>query len=241
MKTNIKGLITVLSAMAVLFACETETAELYKPETDGMYFTKLLVGVDEMVDDTTRLAFGNLPDPTVESAIFTVPVLLMGSVADYDREFHVETMKEANNSGTRYEIIQPSILKAGATEADIEIKLWKTENLSVRDTIIIQLVDSPDLRVMMKDFSTRCITFYKGYDRPEWWTDSYTEYNLGGFHEIKMEILFEVLGSTDNPCSDTNRWKFYQLVLNDYCKDNDIRDPDTGEIVTFLGTYYGGL
>jgi hypothetical protein len=95
-----------------------------------------------------------------------------------------------------------------------------------------------DLVVKMKDFSTRCITFYNGFDRPDWWTDSYIDYNIGRFHELKMEVLLAVLGTTANPVADYNSWGFYKTVLNQYCIDNDIRYPDTGEIVIFEGESY---
>lgn len=237
MKTHIRKLLFAIPVAALLVACETEKATLYDTAQDGMYFSKKTVSY-ELVDDTVRMAFGSLPDPYVESAVFPVPVILMGSVADVDREFDVEVLKDKTNPGTRYEIVRPLVLKAGEIRANIDIRLWRTENLSVRDTITLKLVPTADLVVKMADFSTRCITFYRGFDRPDWWTDSYIDYDIGRFHEIKMEILMTILGSIGDPLADYSAWNFYKIVLNQYCIDNDIRYPDTGELVNFNGENY---
>lgn len=228
MKTNMKGFIAGFPVLALLFSCNTDKVDLYDPATDGMYF--------QNSKDTSRLAFGILEDPTVESAVFTVPVILMGTIAGHDREFYVETVENPRNSATRYEIIQPSVLKAGQSTANIEIRLWQTANLSDKDTLLIRLKDSPDLRALVRTNSLRCVTLYKGVDRPAWWTDQYSSLRLGRFHEIKMEILRIVLGSMNDPYApDPNRWNFNKMILNAYCEENNIVYPGTNERVKFDG------
>lgn len=146
MKTHINKLLVTLPVLALFIACQTTTVELYDRETDGMYFKKSVAN-NLSQEDTIRLAFGSLPDPYVESAVFAIPVSLMGSIADTDREFGVEVLKDKTNPDTRYEILRPLILEAGADNATINIRVWRTENLSVRDTITLQLVPTSDLAV----------------------------------------------------------------------------------------------
>lgn len=240
MKTYIKGFLAGICTLAFLAACDTEKKPVFDTGLDGLFFGSINSnnGAVEFQVDTTRLAFGMLPDPSVESSVFTVPTYLIGAMAGYDREVNVEVLREPRNSGTRYEIVRPLLLKAGETSANIDIRIWRTDNLMVeRDTIVIGLKDSKDLVMKVKDdFLSRCITIYGGFDRPTWWNEQYVNEVIGRFHEIKMEILLEVLGSTNNPFAPSaNQWWFNQIVLNAYCEDNNITYPGTSEIVSFLG------
>jgi hypothetical protein len=230
MKT-IKKIIVVLPLLALLFACQKEKVQPFDTSMNGVYFEFL-----NNATDTVRFSFATLPNPMVESAIFTLPAHLAGAIADYDRIFFVETLNGPKNPDTRYEIIQPSVLKAGETIADIEIRVWKTPNLAIaRDTITVVLKGSSDLVAEFARHSTRSITFFSGIDRPSWWTASVENNHMGRYHEIKMEILQIVLGSMDNPTSPLVTWTFFnQPELNWYCAVNDIRYPDTGEPVRFL-------
>ncbi|MCL2562023.1 MAG: DUF4843 domain-containing protein [Rikenellaceae bacterium] len=238
MKTNIKGFIIVLSVLALIFGCENEKVPLYDSAIDGVYFgtTNAASPIVVINNDTSRFAFGALPNPNVESHIFTIPVSLMGTIADHDREFRIEIYKEPTNPGTRYEIIQPSVLKAGATSAVAEIRVWKTSNLmSQRDVITLRLVGTKDLTAIKAGFMTHCFTIYGGFDRPEWWTDSVIDNTMGRFHEIKMEIMLIVLGSTNNPLTPSNQQPVNLRALNDYCEENNIKYPGTDELVRFVG------
>lgn|GEM_PF-1154039 len=238
MKTTIKGILTALSVATLLSACQTEKVMTWEP-TDCVYFVNST--------DISRFGFATLPDPTVESAIFTVEVNLAGNLVGHDRVFYVEVLKNAGHSQTRYEIIQPSILKANESTANIEIRLWRTPNLDTdRDTITIKLKGSNDLiadmalynRNMENVASTRHITFYNGIERPSWWgTDAMSEFYFGRYHVIKMQILQIVLGSMENPRADTVAWNLYRLLLNNYCEEHDIRYPDDGTEVRFLPGY----
>ena len=238
MKANIKGFIVGLSVLAFLSACEAEKVKLYDPATDGIYFAKIGENENEMFEDTTRFAFGALPNPHVESAICTITAHLAGALADHDREFFVDIFKGPGNPATKCEVIQPSILKAGKNTADIEIRVWRTPNLDTRDTITVKLKSSPDLTAELDGMLTRCITLYNKVDKPSWWGDWEVQTRIGRFHEIKMEILNLVLGSIENPLNPAAEWTFRQAVLNKYCEDNDIKYPGTDEQVSFLGENY---
>ena len=226
---KLKGVIAGFLILTVFFSCETEKVA---PIGEAcVYFAN--------ARDTSRFTFGTLDDPTVESAIFTIPVIIAGATADHDREFFAETLREAKNTQTKYEIIRPSILKAHKDTGYIEIKLWRTPNLDTkRDTITIVLKGSSDLIADMEQNSTRCVTFYNKIDKPTWWTTTHERYSLGRFHEIKMEILWIVIGSIDNPTSDSAAWNYRQIILNRYCEENDIKYPGTDEPVRFIGEYY---
>ena len=231
MKMKIKGIIVGFLILIAFFSCVTEEVMTFEP-LGCVYFAN--------ATDTSRFTFGTLENPNVESAIFTIPVIIAGASADRDREFFAETLKEAKNAQTKYEIIRPSILKAHKDTGYIEIRLWKTPNLDVvRDTITIVLKGSSDLIADMISNSTRCVTFYNKVERPTWWDVTNVErYYLGRFHELKMEILQIVLGSMDNPRLDTYAWTFNQTILNKYCEDNDIKYPGTDEPLRFIGEYY---
>lgn len=221
MKTNMKGFIAVLSAAVALMACEKQEVMIFKP-ADCIYFK----------NPTTILAtsFGYMNDD-VESAIFTAEAFLAGSTADHDRQFSVEVVKEAGNSETRYEIVDPTVLKAGENVANVEIKVWKTANLATaRDTIAIRLKPSETLIADMSENSTRYVTFYNKIEKPSWWTGLFISMQMGRYHDIKVKVLYWVLGSINDPRSN---WVVNQQLLNNYCKINDIRYPDTGGRVLF--------
>ena len=228
MKTNIKGLIAATCALTLIAACNTEKVSLYDTAYDSVCFPT--VG---STADTSRFAFGMLPDPNVESFVFTVAVNLVGSLTERDREFSVETLKGPGNSQTKYEIITPSLIKAGEDTAEIEVRVWKTPNLDTRDTVTIVLRDSKDLLAAIKTQSTRCLIFYSKVERPSWWEDYY----FGRFHEIKMDVMQAVLGSKDNLLANPSEWNFLNSILNEYCQINDVRYPDTDGEVRFANGF----
>ena len=226
---KIKGIIAGFLILTTFFSCETEKVMTFEPLT-CVYFAN--------ATDTSRFSFGTAVDLNAESAIFTIPVNIIGSATNRDREFFVETLEGAKDAQTRYEIIQPSLLKANRDTAYIEIRVWKTPNLEIdRDAITIVLKGSNDLIADMENNSSRCVTFYGKIDRPSWWTVANETTHYGRFHEIKMKILNIVLGSMDNPRSDTVAWPYYKTILNFYCEENDIRYPDTNEPVRFMTGY----
>lgn len=231
MKNTIKVIAAGCIALALLCSCRTEKVMTFEP-VDCVFFQN--VGTTE---DTLRFAFGLLPDPTVESAVFTAEVNIAGTSAPRDREFYVDVLKDAGNPQTRYEIITPSVLKAGETVAGVEIRLWRTPNLdTTRDTVTVVLRGSADLIADLSDNTTRCITFYNPIDMPSWWTKNAT--HLGRYHEIKLQVLQIVLGSMEDPVSDdAYAWAYYQVILNDYCADNDVRYPDDNKEVRFANGY----
>ena len=230
----IKKIIVILPLLVLLFACRKEKVQPFDTSMNGVYFEFL-----NNTTDTVRFSFATLPNPIVEYAIFTLPARLAGAIAAADRIFYVETLNAPKSSETRYEIIQPSILKAGETIADIEIRVWKTPNLAIaRDTITVVLKGSSDLVSEFARNSARCITFYSGIDRPSWWTQNVENVLMGQYHQIKMELLQIVLGSMDNPTTIRATWDFfYQPELNRYCIEHDIMYPGTNDPVRFQPGY----
>jgi len=229
MKT-IKKFLVIFSAMSLLIACEAEQVMLFDPAMDGVQF--------ESPADTSRFTFAMLPDPNVESTIFTVPVLLAGRIANHDRRFYVDILEGARHPGTRYEIIQPSILKAGEHIANIEIRVWRTPNLDEEnDMITIALRGSSELVSKFALHSTHTPTFGTRFERPIWWSDSNARTTFGRWHSLKLEVLLRVLGSIEDPTlgAGAGAWPFRQRILNDYLEYHDIRYPDTGEPMRFIG------
>ena len=228
MTTSILRTITVfcvLMALAALAACNKEKVMTFDP-TDCVYFATPA--------DTSRFSFALLENPEAESALFTISVDLAGAPAGRDRIFHADVLKNATNSATKYEIIEPSVIAANETTGTIEIRVWRTPNLdAARDTITIVLKGSADLIADYVGHSTRCVTFYNKIDRPEWWYET----NYGNYHEIKMQVLQEVLGSMDDPYTDRFGWYYYQAILNDYCDRNNLTYPGTELPVRFARGY----
>ncbi len=229
MKTYIKTMALGLLAPALFAACQKEKVMTFEP-TDCVYFKN--------PTDTSRFTFALLDDPQVESAVFTVAVDLAGSPAAHDRTFHAEVIEDARNPQTRYEILGPSLLRAGESTGTVEVRVWRTENLeTARDTITIALKGSPELIAEFAHHSTRCITFYNRIDKPAWWNFIIEYITMGKFHEIKMQILNKVLGSMDDPTVDGNAWPYYKLMLNRYCEENDVRYPENDKPVRFQAGY----
>lgn len=251
MKTNIKGIIACLPLLALFVACETQQTPSYDKATDGVLFGVYDDAISNNFDspsvgDTTRLSFGSLPDPTVESHVFEFPYIqLQGAIADHDREINVEVAKGPVNPATRFEIV-PTVMKAGEYTANLAVRVYNTDNLSERDTVTVQLADAPELRALPKFWAalnpTHTFILYKGVDQPAWWTEYYIDYYIGRYDDLKMQILMTVVGSTEDPVNtDSAKWPLLQAVLNKYCEDNDIKYPGTDEDLRFIGEYYLSL
>ena len=227
MKNNIKGILAGLLVSITISGCNTEKVMTFEPN-DCVYFA--------IPTDTSRFSFAMLENPSVGTHIFTIDVDLAGSPTPEKREFYVDVIDDVRNSQTKYEIVQPSILEAGGTTGTIEIKVWRTENLSVeRDTITVRLKGSGDLIAEFEYNSTRCITFYDRIDKPDWWSYVH-DYYLGQYHDIKMQILQIVTGSMDDPLSSSLA-TLYMTFLNKYCEENNVKYPGTDNDVRFAYGY----
>lgn len=149
--------------------------------------------------DTLRFTFAYMENP--ESAVVEFPMLLSGYVSDKAREVNVQVISPARNPESRYEIIS-SCLEAGCDTAYLRVRVYCTPNLlQQRDTITFGIRDSEDLLAGDKARLTHSLTIYNRIEQPSWWDKvslgSSPQDYLGTFTETKMQILYELFGTTD--------------------------------------------
>lgn len=109
----------------------------------------------------------------------TVPILVMGSIKNYDRPVSVTTDPEVSTmvEGTHYEIVE-AVVPAGATEGVVRIKLIRDRDPQLLTSSVtgrFVIAENEGLHsVKGSEFN---ITFsdIRNTDKPDWWISSGTQ------------------------------------------------------------------
>jgi hypothetical protein len=187
--------------------------------------------------DTTSFTFALYPDST--SKIINIPLTVAGNVESVDRTFDVSVVSNFRNSSSKYEIIQPTVIKKDTTSGFLRVRVYKTDNLNIaRDTITFQLNNSDDFVVGLTGYLKGSLIVYNKFVQPTWWNRSAT-YSLGRYTELKLSIIFKVLGNiTNTPLSSDKAKRAYNIyMLNKYCTDNGPLYDYDGKLVKFASGY----
>ncbi len=162
--------------------------------------------------DTTRFTFAYIEE---DETILEIPMVLEGDYAPRAREISVRVIREVGNKQTRYEMLEPIELEADADTAWLRLKLYRTANLEQeRDTLSFQIESSKDLLAGDKDYLVHTLTLYDRIEEPSWWREGWNQDYLGSFSELKMQIIYDVFGTTDYYPFDTE--VLMTLYPNDY-------------------------
>lgn len=201
--------------LGTLAACSTNEVDTWNAKP-CVWFTE--------ARDTLIFSFYSQPgenDYTIE-----IPISMAGRIADADRSVAVRDLG-ALSPETDYEIVSANI-PAGETEGVVSVNVRKTENLNTaNDTITIELIASDVFELGLDTtYWQNTIVVSNTLSKPSWW-DSNAEMNVGYYSDLKMEIIYTVLGSDEIFSNATSWWgddvviAIYQL--NRYCIDYGIK------------------
>lgn len=138
-----------------------------------------------------------------DSMSYTVnlPLTLAGKTEKYDRELNVEIAEQVRNDSTKLEVIRPVIIPADSTSGYVKVRIQKTDNLyHNRDTVRFKITSSDNLLKGLEDNLYKTLIVYNRFVKPDWWTVD-TEYVIGRYTELKLSIIYKVLGDniTEDP------------------------------------------
>ena len=218
----------IIIMMFLIGACSKSEIETWDAKPRAWFY---------MADDTTLLLFSSMPEETSES-IVKIPITMAGKVADVDRNVLVKDLGGSSfNPGSKYEIIS-AIIPAGKKKGEMQVKVYKTENLNTaNDTLSFEIVSSDEFEAGLEDYLHNAIIVSNSWFKPSWWNWE-AESRLGYYSEKKLEIIYTVLGSEEVFDSGYG-WRSDEVSvavykLNRYCIDNNVKyHPDDKDVIIF--------
>lgn len=226
-----------VAAMAGLSACSTDEID---PWTDK--------GFAWFTSENVDFSFRAHPEIAKDgSYLVPIPVTVASNVADRDRALEVEVVAEPKDSRTKYEIVRPVRFRAGHIVDTMFVKVYNSDHLySVHDTISFKMLPSADFKVGLADNAVTNLCLYNGLPRPDWWkaNDFSSNWMLGKFTQLKMEIYLKVTGGMEDPTLGNGWWNNNAVImivykLNEYVRMNNIHYPADDPYAPGQQPYFG--
>lgn len=221
--------IVIITIILVVMACSKSEIETWDAKPRANFY---------MADDTVLFLFNTQPEGTTEG-IVKLSITMAGKLADVDRHVAIKDLGGSPfNPGSKYEIIS-AIIPAGKKKGEVQVKVYKTENLDVaNDTLSFEVVASEEFETGQPDYLHNSIIISNLWTQPLWW-DSSAEARLGYYSKKKLEIIYTVLGS-EEVFEDVENWwgdddvSVAVYKLNRYCIDNNVKyNPDDENVIQF--------
>ncbi|MBD8487749.1 DUF4843 domain-containing protein [Echinicola sp. CAU 1574] len=201
MKKSILNIFLLLTVV-LCWSCVEDELNTFQNE-DSIYFPMSTEGTSQNPNmDSLFYSVGLVPTTFTDSLI-SIPVKVLGRVADEDRSFTVELGQGTTaQEGTDFEFVNEHVIPAGEVSATIDIRLIKTEEIA-EDTVVIKLKLLAD-----EHFKSEMTTYVDRYgqeqlshvgldiylsgvlQQPEDWFEPY----LGKFSSKKFFLMVDVLG-----------------------------------------------
>ena len=222
MMRNIWKMVAMLFAAG---ACSKSEVETWSAKPRASFY---------MSNDTVSYYFTLQPEGTTEDTV-KLKIMMAGRIANVDRHVAIKGLGGSpSNPGSRYEIMS-AIIPAGKTRGEALIKVFKTENLDIaNDTLSFEIVTSEEFEVGEDDYLRNAVIVSNLWTLPSWWDKNH----LGEYSAKKMEIIYQVLGSTE-VFENVENWyvdevKIAIYKLNRYCKDNNVKyNPEDESVIQF--------
>lgn len=208
-----------LGALFLLVSCKKSELEKWS-EKGRVWFA----GTGDI-----NFLFLSMSDNATES-IVKIPLITAGAISSSDRQVKIEIVEEPRDLSSKYEVINPILIKADSVGGEMQVKLFRTANLkNSPDTLKFRVVSSTDLDPGIVDRQEIKLIFSDTYIQPKWWYVS----QLGNYSTAKHRVIFEVFGN-DNDLRGkgadptvsrgwTSADALYNLyLLNKYCEDNQL-------------------
>lgn len=218
MKQRIYIITIVVCLLTICNGCSKEEIGTWQADKGFVWFTA----------SETDFSFKNISNINEgESYLVPIPFTTATTKSEKDRIVEVVVSRQPKDSRTQFKIHTPVTFRAGHIVDTMYVCVVNSAHLNtVHDTIAFTIQASSDFEPGLINNRTTNLCLYNGYVKPEWW-DNKTDYCLGYFSELKMEVLIAVTGSEKLPVSDWYGIEATYLIfkLNDYVKQNDIRYP----------------
>jgi hypothetical protein len=248
-KNIMKKIILFAGIVAAMLttACRDEIDTVYQ-EGERIYFEyeyqDPFYALPRMIKrDSLVVSMGKLP--TGQNAYeLSLPVKVLGYPLSSDRQYGVRTITEGTVvSGTataqlnvHYQpIAATQTFHAGLWTDTLRITLLRSSlssSFSRREqkTLLLQLVETDELKLGLRDGWELKIVMNNYIDEPEWWN----VYALGYYHPEKYKVLLMFESEAFYASVDImNGASRYISALRSYLRDNIIIDEETGKRVGF--------
>jgi len=236
MKNYIWIYLTVL--LSIFTSCEKDNMQYIGP--DGVYFGVRDFG--NSVDSLGPFQPSSRVDFMLKNTIqysYKVPILLAGSIKNYDRQFKVSVDADSSSleSGKHYTELKDSyILPAGAHQTWVSIDFFATQDLELSEKrLVLKIIETSDLipaftmwdppidiggikPAEKMDASRHTIFVSNMMIPPVNWlggvlTNGEEQGDLGVFTRLKMEFITENLGISYSEFMDEEKMSFLRLIL----------------------------
>ena len=200
------NILIVLSAAGGFLSCYDTWLMYDTSQKNKLYFSDGAQSLDRYLSTEAPFA---LLDESVKELRQTVPVKLLGMVADHDRTFEVQAIHDTTTNYTTggvarelYDAVEGEdytidklIIPAGSVEGRIEVTVKRTEKLKDKTaSLVLQIAESDEFqgvprnvyRILISDGIAAC---------PNWWYHTATiqwYMYLGEFREEKYRKLLEL-------------------------------------------------
>lgn len=200
------NILIVLSAAGGFLSCSDTWLMYDTSQKNKLYFSDGAQSLDRYLSTEAPFA---LLDESVKELRQTVPVKLLGMVADHDRTFEVQAIHDTTTNYTTggvtrelYDAVEGEdytidklIIPAGSVEGRIEVTVKRTEKLKDKTaSLVLQIAESDEFqgvprnvyRILISDGIAAC---------PNWWYHTATiqwYMYLGEFREEKYRKLLEL-------------------------------------------------
>lgn len=211
----------VLLLLCIFAGCGKESVMLWS-EKASVWFTA------PNFKDSTIFTFALYPEE-LKDTVIGIPISMCGPLSHVDREINVEVVSNPRDPQTKYEIICPVIIPADSTNGFLQVRVFRTSNLSIeRDSVVFQLQTSEDLNVDFLEHTRHWLYISNLFEQPEWWVlGSNAWYYLGEYDLTKMQIIYTVLGSAEDPMSgDIAQANINRYKLAEYVRENQPTYPN---------------
>lgn len=200
------NILIVLSAAGGFLSCSDTWLKYDTSQKNKLYFSDGAQSLDRYLSTEAPFA---LLDESVKEIRQTIPVKLLGMIADHDRTFEVQAIHDTTTNYTTggvarelYDAVEGEdytidelIVPAGAVEGRIEVTVKRTEKLKDKTaSLVLQIAESDEFqgvprnvhRILISDGIAAC---------PNWWyhtaTIQWYQY-LGEFREEKYRKLLDL-------------------------------------------------
>lgn len=199
-------MLVVLSAAGGFFSCSDTWLMYDTSQKDKLYFSDGSQNLDRYLSTEAPFA---LLDESVTELRQTIPVKLLGQVADHDRSFGVRAIHDTTTNYTTggvarelYDAVEGEdytidevIVPAGEVEGRIEVTVKRTAKIADKTaSLVLQILENDEFqgvprnvhRILISDGIAAC---------PNWWyhtaTIQWYQY-LGEFREEKYRKMLEL-------------------------------------------------
>ncbi len=182
-----------------------------------------------------------------ETYLVPIPFRVASTVSDKDRLVEVDIVRQPEDSRTTYELQKPVKFRANHIVDTMYVKVTNSDHLAtIHDTISFEVKPSIDFEPGLQDNVKTSLCLFNGFAKPSWW-DANTDYYMGLFSQLKMEVYYIVTGSDETPLDEDgyggNKFKFIKYQLTEYVTKNNLHYPADdenapGQPVTFNSNKY---